>query len=310
MLDDIEKDLIKGFIINKFRGDIDLLKPGFKLIEEKTGKKVFGVVPYLKELGIPDEDSVEFKKKVGKGKFNKNSEINIAVIDLSHISNFTDFDPFVLEPDVNLYIVDNTYDLMNADIIIIPGSKNVIGDIKYLKENGFYNSLVELDKKGKTIIGICGGYQILGKKIFDPYNIEGEKKEENGIGLLDITTTMEKDKTLKQVNAETINDNISIIGYEIHHGKTIINETPFMVRSDSEVLGCINKKGNIWGTYIHGIFDNDIFRRTVLNSIRIKKNLPVTKVIHKYDIDHKIDGLADLLRKNLDIENIYKIMGL
>lgn len=310
LLDNIERDLIKGFIINKFRGDINLLKPGLRLIEEKTGKKVFGVIPYIKELGLPDEDSVEFKKKVGKGKLDKTKDINIAVIDLSHISNFTDFDPFELEPDVNLYIVDDPEDLSDSDIIIIPGSKNVIGDMKYLKDKGFYKALIELNKVDRTIIGICGGYQILGKKIYDPYNIEGDKKEEDGIGLLDVTTTIEKDKTLKQVNGKTIDENISITGYEIHHGKTLINEKPFILRSDNVVLGCMNKNGNIWGTYIHGIFDNDTFRRSILNKVRIKKNLSPIDAINKYDIDHKIDDLARVLRKNLDIDSIYKLMGI
>ncbi len=309
LMEDSEKDIIKGFIINKFRGDISLLKSGIYMLEKRTGKKVFGVIPMIKDFKLPDEDSVEFKKRVGKGGYDKNKDINIALIDLPHISNFTDFDPFDYESGVNLYIVDDPADLKNADIIIIPGSKSVISDALYIKEKGFFKEIKNISEK-KTIIGICGGYQILGNTISDPDSIESSQKKIEGTGLLNIETTLDKEKNLKQVSAKCIDNNTSVTGYEIHHGNTISKESKFIIGDDNKELGCINKNKNIWGTYIHGIFDNNDFRRDILNKIRLKKKLKPAYKTKNYNIDLELSKLAVILRNSLDIKSIYKIIGL
>lgn len=309
LMDDSEKNIIKGFIINKFRGDITLLKSGIDMLEKRTCKKVFGVIPMIKGFKLPDEDSVEFKKKVGKSGFDRNKDINIALIDLPHISNFTDFDPFDHEPDVNLYVVDDPGDLKNADIIIIPGSKNVIGDALYIREKGFFKELRN-NFNEKIIIGICGGYQILGNTISDPDSIESNQKKIDGIGLLNIETILDKEKNLKQVSAKCIDNETSITGYEIHHGNTMSKEMKYIVSDNNDELGCINQNKNIWGTYIHGIFDNNDFRRDILNKVRIKKKLNPINETNNYNIDMKLSKLAGILRNNLDIKSIYKIIGL
>jgi adenosylcobyric acid synthase len=309
LMDDSEKEIIKGFIINKFRGDITLLESGIDMLEKRTGKKAFGVIPMIKDFKLPDEDSVEFKKRVGKGGYDGSKDINIALIDLPHISNFTDFDPFDHEPDVNLYVVDDPADLKNADIVIIPGSKNVIGDALYIKEKGFFEALKNISNE-KTIIGICGGYQILGNTISDPDSIESNQKKIEGIGLLNIETILNKEKNLKQVSAKCIENEASIIGYEIHHGNTIIKDSKYITGDNDKDLGCINKNKNIWGTYIHGIFDNNDFRRDILNKIRITKKLKPMDKTDNYNIDLELSKLAAILRNNLDIKSIYKIIGL
>ena len=184
LLDHYEKEITKGFIINKFRGDQSLLKSGIDFLEKKTGKKVFGVVPMIKDFRLPDEDSVEFKKKAGSGGCKKN-KINVALIDLPHISNFTDFDPFECESDLNLFIVGDKEKIKDADVVIIPGTKNVISDALYLKEKGFFEEIKKMSFD-RQIVGICGGYQILGNKIRDPHSIESDRIEITGMGLLDL----------------------------------------------------------------------------------------------------------------------------
>lgn len=304
-----EKERVKGFIINKFRGDEQFLKPGLKFLEKRSGKKVFGVVPMIKDFKLPDEDSVEFKRSIGKNKFDDNYSINIALIDLPHISNFTDFDPFKYDKEVNFYVAENTKEVDNADIIIIPGSKNVIGDADYLKEKGFYKKLKDLSDK-KFIIGICGGYQILGKAIFDPESIESNKKMIDGIGLLNIITTLENEKILKQVNGYCTFKNINIFGYEIHHGISNINESSFMVDEKNNVLGCINKNKNIWGTYIHGIFDSNDFRMHLLNNVLKKKKIALIKNLQSFNLEHEFDRLAEILRKNVNMKLIYQTISI
>lgn len=306
LLEQDEKDLVAGFIINKFRGDIDLFKSGKEIIKQRTGKKVLGIIPMIHDLNLPDEDSVDFKKKKKKKDYDKNIDINIALIDLPYISNFTDFIPFQYDSDVNLYTVDNPDEINDADIILIPGSKNVIHDMEYFNRKGFTYSIKKLSKE-KMIIGICGGYQILGKEINDPYSIESRKKSIKALNLLNISTTIEKDKRLSQVNA--VCQNYKVKGYEIHHGKTEINETPYIVKND-KVLGCKNSDGNIWGSYIHGLFDNNLFRRHILNIVRKNKGLPLIDTEQGYNLDDEFNKLSNVLRDHLDLDFIYKKMNI
>ena len=299
---------IKGYIINKFRGDASLLSPALYYMKKKTGRPVLGTVPYIKDLKIPDEDSVNFKKSVGRNNFNPAKPINIALVDLPHISNFTDFDPFYQDDDVNLYIVNGPGEIKKADIIILPGSKNVIGDLTYLKTKKIDTVLLKCASLKKMIIGICGGYQMLGNNICDPSNLESSSSEINGLGLLSLNTVLEKEKMLKQTKALCIQNKMPLTGYEIHHGKTNINEKSYIQNSEGISIGA--RKDMIWGTYLHGIFDNGSFRREILNEIRKNKSLPALPAVNEISLDSEILRLSNILNESLDMKKIYKIMGL
>jgi len=318
LLDPDEQDLTAGFIINKFRGNADLLKPANDFLENRTGKTLFGVVPMVRELNLPDEDSVEFKTHVNRhidpSIFHDLDKINIGVIDLPHISNFTDMDVFALDPDVKLTVIGNPEGLEGFDLIILPGSKNTINDMNYLRQKGFVPALERCVSAGRMIAGICGGYQMLGKKIIDPDAVESLSKETNGLGFLDMTTVMSGEKRLTQVDAVCTEGNLPVRGYEIHHGHTQSNEPPFLLNqradaSDSHaVYGGRNQSGSIWGTYIHGIFDGAPFRNFIINKLRLKKGLTLTSSRQEPDLDKELSRLAAVLRQSIDINAIYKKM--
>ncbi|MFR8871694.1 cobyric acid synthase [Paraclostridium sordellii] len=322
LLEENERARVKGVIINKFRGSVDLLKSGIDMIEDIIKVPILGVVPYS-DLNIEDEDSVtdRFRKQF------KESDINIEVLRTPYMSNFTDIHMLEIQDDVSVKYVEKGQKLSNPDMVIIPGSKNTIEDLIYLRENGYEKQLKELEAKGILIFGICGGYQILGKKLYDPEEIEGSIKEINGIGLLDIETTFNKEKVTTQVEAR-INENLggylknlanmNIKGYEIHMGTTtgITKGLNTIVRKlDDEVNyleGCVNDHGNIIGTYIHGIFDDADFTRALINSLRENKGLDkVENTISSFDDfkNNEYDKLANILRESLDIEKIYEIIN-
>lgn len=308
LLDKDEQDMIRGFIINKFRGDAALLKDGLDFLEKRTGKPVLGVVPMIGRLGLPEEDSVEYKKQVGRGGYDPEAALNIAVIDLPYISNFNDFDPFEIEKEVNLYAVDSPSALKNADCILLPGSKNVFHDFAFLKEKGFIPVITEHVRGGGSLAGICGGYQMLGRRIKDPFSVESGEYEIEGLGFLELTTTMGKQKVLRQVSARCLEGNSPITGYEIHHGITNINdEEPYIVSGET-VYGVKKRNAPIWGSYIHGIFDNDEFRNDFINSLRVKKGLGPAPESEKYSIEEGIVRLARIVEEQLDMDALFKIM--
>ena len=199
---DGDADYIKAFIINKFRGDLDILKPGLDMIQEKTGRPVLGVIPYLGDLGLHEEDGIPLERLwwSGQGKY-AGPKIKIVVVRLRYISNFTDFDPFLYEPDVELVYSLRDADIEHADLVIIPGSKNTVQDLLFLRESGIEASIIRAAEKGIPIAGVCGGYQMLGKKILDPHGIEGPHQEIDGLGLLDVETIFDRVKTTCQVEA-------------------------------------------------------------------------------------------------------------
>ncbi|MFC1856244.1 cobyric acid synthase [Thermodesulfobacteriota bacterium] len=312
LLEEWERKLVAGFIINRFRGDASLLKDALDYTKIHTNRSVIGVVPFIRDLGLPEEDSVEFKSGALDKERASDDCVEIAVIDLPHISNFTDFDALRGEPDVNIKIVRNISDLKRPDVIILPGSKNVIGDLKYLKERGFDEKIAELNKKGVETVGICGGFQILGDTINDPHNVESHEKKIDGLGLLPLSTTLDVKKTLVRVDAEHVDSGHKVHGYEIHHGRTDVRGATHLLRmADGSFAGATLKDERVWGTYMHGIFDADDFRRWFIDEHRARKGLSkIGKVVNVYDIDAALDRLADIVRKSLPIETIYKIMGL
>ncbi len=317
LLSDSEKDRVKGTIINKFRGDISLLKPGVDSLEELTHRDCLGVVPYFK-LDLEDEDgAVDLNKNI-------TDKIDIAIIRLPHISNFTDFDALSIEPDVSVRYVESVTEFKTPDLVIIPGTKNTLGDLEYLKKSGLYNKIREYEGNGK-IIGICGGYQMLGKVLEDPYGVETTLESMDGLDILPIKTVFEEKKVTTRVNGiiakDLINNSTSlnIYGYEIHMGKTtLLNEGKSLIninKSNNEEAnhldGVVNNKGNVMGTYIHGIFDGVEFRQHIVNELRRNKGIE-EKISMTYEHlrEKELDKLADLVRASIDMDKIYKIMGL
>ncbi len=304
-----ERDMFKGVIINKFRGDVKILEPGLKQMEDLIGIPVLGVIPYF-DHNIEEEDSVtdRFEQK-GSGK------IKIKVIKLPHMSNFTDFDPFKMYKEVDLSYTKNPKELRDAHMIIIPGSKNTIADMQFLQNKGFSEEIIKGAREKKLIMGICGGFQILGRRIEDPNTIENRLKSINGLGLLDLVTTMEKEKETTQFSGKTENNidildigkNIDLNGYEIHQGRSRGKDLSFITRGEY-TLGMVNK--NIIGTYLHGIFDKGLFVEKLIN--KLGKLAKVEGVVEKRDYksfkEKEYDKLAKILRNTVDIEGIYKIM--
>ena len=323
LLPDEYKKRVKGVIINKFRGRKELLDSGIKMLEDIIKVPVLGVLPYT-DIKIEEEDSVttRFKQKVNKG------NIHIEVVRTPHMSNFTDFNIFETQEDVSLRYVDFGESFGDPDIVIIPGTKSTIDDLMFLRKNGLENQIKELHRRGKLIIGICGGYQMLGKVLKDPYHVENDLEEVEGIGLLDVETTFEMEKTTTQVKAildENFHgylENLSgkeVSGYEIHMGITKRNENSnnfVTVKQKLEQkvnyqVGSVNKECNVFGTYLHRIFDDIDFTRTILNNIRKMKNLePIESNVKSFKEfkNQQYDKLADYLREHLDMEKIYEIM--
>ena len=302
LLDDDERALVKGLVINKFRGDVSLFTPAIDFLERKTHKPVLGVLPYIERLEIDDEDSVSLDEKNSE----RGGEIKIAVVRLSKISNFTDFDSLDGEPDVDLNYATTPSNLDDADLIILPGSKNTSDDLLKLRAEGFDQEIRRRLNEGAALIGICGGYQMLGEKIFDPHHAESDVGEIDGLGLLPISTTFAIEKLTRQITLDRVQfeflgssiDARELAGYEIHAGET---------RPTSASLYSAN--GNVFGTYVHGIFDNDDFRRQIINAIRLRKGLaPIESTRNRRaEKQAAYDRLARIVRDNLDIERIKKI---
>ena len=304
-----ERDLLKGFIVNKFRGDATLLTAAHDYVYNFTGKPVLGVVPYLKDLGLPEEDSVSFSFTRPCEKFAQT--IDVALIALDHIANFTDFTPFEIEPDVNIRKVGKLSDLGNPDLIILPGSKNVIGDMEVLRQGGLDAAIKEKVKGGAWLSGICGGLQLAGELVEDPHHLESASKTTAGLGLMPLRTVLEKEKILKLTKAVLTANNRPVSGYEIHHGITeCSNEQLVSMRASSgEPVGFAS--GKIWLTYLHGVFDDDLFRREFIDMIRIDRGLPpLHKICAEYSTENALNRLADTVRGSVKLMEIYKIMGL
>ncbi|WP_127069256.1 MULTISPECIES: cobyric acid synthase [unclassified Veillonella] len=321
LLEPDERDLVKGIIINKFRGDVTLLQPALDFIEEKTGKKVVGVVPAIENLDIDEEDSVALESKYrGVSK-----EITIAVMQTPKISNFTDFDALAYEPDVSVRFVKQGEPIGQPDMVILPGSKNTLADLAYLQEHGYDKDIHALAEAGVPVLGICGGNQMLGEMLYDPEGIEGDIPELKGLGLLPTATTMKTEKLTHQVcfdvkNLSFLGTNYSgenLVGYEIHMGDTQPvgpGERCFHIqkRSDAKVDvidGFVTSNGQVMGTYIHGILDNDGLRRSILNALRTKKGLEPLDIVFRY-FEHKeaaYNRLAKIVEEHLDMDYIQSL---
>ncbi|MHB8910416.1 MAG: cobyric acid synthase [Syntrophales bacterium] len=314
VLSERERDLVKGFVLNRFRGREEFLADAHEYVLRHAGRPVIGVVPYLRDLGLPEEDSVSFKDGLIDGRPPAGEHVEVAVVDLPHISNFTDFDPLRIEPDVRLRVVRNPAELDTPDAVILPGSKNVIGDLAELEACGMAQKIRELARAGRTeIIGLCGGLQILGTQIADPFGIEsGPGRSLPGLGLLPVRTQLAREKTLRRVSARHLESGCEVYGYEIHHGLTGgADPVPLIRREDGEAIGFGATNGCCWGTYLHGVFDADGFRRWFIDRLRLRRGLaPLGRIAAVYDLEPAFDRLADVVRKSVKMDEIYKIMGL
>ena len=282
-----DRQFIKGIIINKFRGDMRLFDEGRKMLEELCGVPVLGVVPYYKDIYIEEEDSVSLAKKqreLAEGK------VNVAVVLLRHISNFTDFDMLERDPRVNLFYTNNVSDISRADIIILPGTKATLDDLLELRRNGCAQAIIRAHRDGKTVIGLCGGYQMLGQTVSDPNGIEGTIASLPGLGLLPIHTTMTPEKTTQQVTFQFEGQECQ--GYEIHQG---ISDT------DQPIL----QTDHCIGTYIHGFLDNPPVIEYLL-----KDKVSVSAPTQSYSAfkDEQYDKLAEHVRQYVDIPRLYQIL--
>ncbi|MCI5837246.1 MAG: cobyric acid synthase [Veillonellaceae bacterium] len=325
LLDEEERELVAGIIINKFRGDIRLLEPALTFLEEKTGKPILGVVPYLDDLGIDNEDSVSLQDKAD---LSGEREIHIAVLQTPKISNFTDFDVFVHEPDTEVRYVRRGDSIGTPDLVILPGSKNTIEDLLYLHRHGYAEEIRRLATAGVPVIGICGGYQMLGREVLDPEHVESTHDRVEGLGLLPAVTTMVGTKATHQVEFSCrdfgfLGLNLSLTGmrgYEIHMGRTHFTDGSqgiFRIETRSGRptdatdggLGC---GGSCFGTYMHGIFDNDELRRALLNALRRRKglaDLPISFRLQAYK-EAEYDRVADIVRNALAMDKVYAALEL
>ncbi|MGB4440321.1 MAG: cobyric acid synthase [Sedimentibacter sp.] len=313
LFNDEEKSRVKGFVINKFRGDINLLTPGLDMLRDITNVSVLGVVPYLK-IDIDDEDSLSERLENN----HEHSLIDVAVIKLPRLSNFTDFNVFSMVKGVSVRYVSSTIDIGEPDMIIIPGTKNTIEDLKWLRQSGLETKIKRYASEGKAVFGVCGGYQMLGEIINDPDNVEGGGSI-RGLGLLKTRTTFYKEKTTTQTNGKINKLNglyeklsgIKVAGYEIHMGDTEIIEGDQMNTIDDKLDGCVNN--NVAGSYIHGIFDNSEVVNALVKILAEQKGISLNNLedfdMKKYK-ENQYDILADCVRDSIDMEKIYKIVGI
>lgn len=304
-----ERRLIAGFLVNRFRGQESLLNEALAYTLRHTGRPVLGVIPYLADLGLPEEDSVSFKKGLFQRRPPAGDHVVIALIDLPHISNFTDFEPFLAEPDVHLKVVKEPGQLQAVDAILLPGSKNVIKDLDYLHSTGLAEKIIALAGQEIEVIGICGGYQMLGREIADPYQVESGGARA-GLGLLAIATVLAKDKTLTRTTMVHGASGLTVTGYEIHHGQTsgLAGSGPLPAAGTVGPAGSGNK---VWGTYLHGLFDADPFRHWFIDQLRQRRGFkPAGAGRAVYDLEPALDRLAAMVRARLDLDVIYGLLGL
>ncbi|PIE72071.1 MAG: cobyric acid synthase CobQ [Deltaproteobacteria bacterium] len=312
VLEQWERQLIAGFLVNRFRGQESLLASAHEYLFAHTGKKVFGVIPYLDDLGLPEEDSVSFKEGLFDTVARREDSVDIVLVDLPHISNFTDFESFLGEPDVTFRVVREPAEIGNPDALLLPGSKNVFADLKFLFDRGFAGIFHQKQREEQCeIVAICGGYQMLGREISDPLGIESSSPNMTGLGLLELTTELLAEKKLTRRQGVHLALGQEIAGYEIHHGISLSEGASCLRFNDGTSCGSVSANGLVWGCYLHGIFDNDLFRRSFLDRLRIRKGLePINEVLVCYDLEAAFDRLAAVVRERVDMNFLYELMNL
>ncbi len=313
LLEPEERALIKGVVINKFRGQFSILEPGIKWLEQRTGIPVVGVIPWIDQI-FPPEDSLDLVDRRTRKSY---TDITISVIRLPRIANFTDFDPLEAEPSVTLNYINPKETLGHPDAVIIPGSKTTISDLIVLQETGMAAQIKNYLEAGGTVFGICGGFQMLGKLLADPEGIEGKTGRYKGLGLLPLITVFTPTKITRQrlVSSNYPYAGFPVAGYEIHQGNTHLLEleggisvsTSYQPLFDDPSLGIVDASQSVWGTYLHGIFDNGAWRRAWLNQLRQKRGLtalPTGIPNYREQREAILDTLADTVEAHLDLSTV------
>jgi adenosylcobyric acid synthase len=310
-LEENQRARVKGFIINRFRGDINLFKDGIRWIEEKTRKQVFGVLPWYSHIQIESEDSVVIENPKKANVENRQNPA-VAVIRLPHISNFTDFDPLLALNNLEVYFLEKVQDLKAFKAVILPGSKNTRFDLSWVKSKGWSNRLNDYAANGGHVLGICGGYQMMGKTVYDPDGLEGKPGFTEGLGLLPVETILKAPKTTTRT--KFFWNDIPGAGYEIHMGQTTVGQSSplFSIIQRNNVAckdddGCISADSRIMGTYLHGLFDNPSVIKCWLEHIDIK-DMDLSDIGGIEARDKEYDLLAEHFEKNVDVESIEKLV--
>ena len=326
LLSDEERSLVRGVVINKFRGDVSILRPGLDELEQLTGVPILGVMPYFRDIYIPEEDSPAAAAEGGT----RTPLVDVAVIALPHIANFDDFDPLRRETGVRLRYVRSREELGSPDLVIVPGTKTTVDDLGYLRDTGLASEVAALAGQGVAIVGICGGYQMLGRRILDPEHVESDREEVPGLGLLRVDTRFSPDKQTHQVSGHVIGDygmlagasGVPFEGYEIHMGATTGvladvggSATPLRLtrRSGRQVDsgdGSMSDDGWVMGSYVHGLLHNTELRRTILARVAARKGASLDFEQDTFSQSAEYDRLAALTRRSLDMSSLYGAIGL
>jgi len=313
-----ERRHIIGFIINKFRGDKRLLESGLTMLERRTERPVFGVLPYLKHLYIPGEDSMSLDRTTFEER-SSTALVSVGIIRLPHLSNYTDFEPLLYDPRFAAHYVTSARQLARCDVCILPGSKNVFYDMQFLHTQGLADALREYYQHGGKIVGICGGYQLLGTVIYDPFGVESTDREVQGIGLLPLATTLHREKTTQRITAPLqLPGQASacvVTGYEIHMGTSeIVHHAAVQQLTSDQNLqasaGSASSDGRVWGTYIHGLFESDEMRRALLrwSGNNVAEELP--DFSYQSFKETCYEYLADAVEQHLDVSRMLAAIGI
>jgi adenosylcobyric acid synthase len=299
LLSQSEQDRVVGFVINRFRGDISLLEPGIEWLEQRTGKPVLGVLPYLMNLQLDAEDAIDVvQPALGE------DALKVIVPVLPRISNHTDFDTLRTHPQVDLQFIGPGAAIPPADLIILPGSKNVRDDLQWLRANGWDNIITRHLRYGGKILGICGGYQMLGSTISDPEGIEGPAGDSIGLGWLNVTTELQRQKKLQLVTGRLTNDNARVTGYEIHSGLTVTDEVcaPMILLDDDREDGCLSEDGQVAGTYLHGLFDHPEAGKALLMWAGLEQPVGIDRALLR---EQEINRLTDCVEQHMDLAALF-----
>ena len=322
LLEPEERALVKGHVINKFRGDPTLLTPGLDFLEERTGAPVAGVIPHFSDIHVPEEDALGLAPDSGG---DHDPAVDVVVMRLPHLANFDDFDPLRHEPSVRVRYVGRPSELGSPDLVIIPGSKTTVADLEWLRGQGLAERVMKLRELGTPVMGICAGYQMLGAKLLDPDGVESPRAETPGLGLLRATTTFLRHKSTHQVTGRVVEgrgllagcQGAEITAYEIHVGVTSHEglSRPFAIESRSGQPanlpdGALDDQGLTLGTYMHGIFHNRAVRRSVLEYTARRKGVTLPPAGDDIDQSAEYDKLAALVRANLNMDLVYRVTGL
>jgi adenosylcobyric acid synthase len=309
-----ERALVRGLLVNKFRGDVTLLGDGLRFLEERTGVPVLGVIPYLHNLLISQEDSADLDATAGRA-----GPLDVAVVRLPRIANFDDFDLLAAEPAVGLRYVSDPLRLGRPDLIVLPGSKATVADLRFLRESGLARAITALARTGTAVLGVCGGYQMLGERILDPLRVESGEVEAAGLGLLPATTTFEREKRTVRVGARVVAASgpfaraagEEISAYEIHMGTTIHGgQAAFELLGDGGGVldGCVSDGGAVMGSYLHGLFENGSLRRALVRWLAERRGIDLPEGDSRIGRDAEYDRLAAALRGSLDQRALYGLL--